>query len=113
MAAVEVVTGLAVLVCPAMGARLLIGADAGGMGISIIRLTGIALIGLGVACWPRRSATGAIDGMLAYGSLATIYLAVLGFTGEWTGKFLWPAVGLHAVLTILLVWMRIKKRLDD
>jgi hypothetical protein len=40
--------------------------------------------------------------MLMYGLLVTLYLAWLGMSGEWVGSLLWPAVVLHAILTILL-----------
>jgi len=40
--------------------------------------------------------------MLTYSLLATLYLIYLGFGGKWAGKLLWPAVAVHAVLTILL-----------
>jgi hypothetical protein len=40
--------------------------------------------------------------MLAYGVLLTPYLAYLGLAGEFPGRLLWPAVGLHGVLTFLL-----------
>jgi hypothetical protein len=40
--------------------------------------------------------------MLCYGLLATFYLGYLGAAGVWVGVLLWPAVGVHAVLTLLL-----------
>ncbi len=71
------------------------------------RIAGIGLIGLGIACWPGRdtrgSAASALCGMLTYSSLAALYLAYLGISGESVGRLLWPAVAAHAVLTILLV----------
>ena len=71
-------------------------------------MTGIALIALGVACWPGRTA---LCGMLTYSALATAYLAYLGIRGHWVGPLLWPAVALHAVLTILLAraWLMLPK----
>ena len=49
--------------------------------------------------------------MLTYSVLATLYLAYLGIRGEWVGPLLWPAVALHAVLTLLLgrVWFKRQK----
>ena len=71
-------------------------------------MLGIALIALGVACWPGRTA---LCGMLTYSVLATAYLAYLGIRGEWVGPLLWPAVVFHAVLTILLAraWLMTPK----
>jgi hypothetical protein len=40
--------------------------------------------------------------MLTYGALVTVYLAYLGLVGGFTGILLWPAVVVHAILTILL-----------
>ena len=100
----EAATGVALLVVPALVSRLLFGAEVAGVAIPIARVTGIALIALGVGCWPGP----ALVGMLTYSVLATLYLAYLGFGGEWVGKLLWPAVAAHAVLTILLarLWFR-------
>jgi len=67
-------------------------------------------MGLGVACWPGRVADWALRGMLTYSSLATLYLVVLGFRREWVGELLWPAVAVHAILTVLLVWAWFKER---
>jgi len=98
-AAAEALTGLALLVFPAMVGRLLLGAELAGVAIPVAHLLGIALIALGIACWPGRTA---LCGMLTYSALATLYLAWQGIRGEFVGPLLWPAVALHAVLTILL-----------
>jgi len=59
----------------------------------------MALIGLGVACWPGS----ALAGMLIYSASITLYLAFLGFDGGANGVLLWPAVILHLILTALLI----------
>ncbi len=41
-------------------------------------------------------------GMLIYGALVALYLAFLGFVGDSIGVLLWPAVAVHALLSILL-----------
>ena len=101
----EAATGLALLVVPSLVGRLLLGADLSGVSVVIGRVTGIALIGLGVACWPGRTA---LCGMLTYSAAVTLYLAYIGFAGEWVGLLLWPAVVLHTVLTLLLAraWLK-------
>jgi len=101
----EAVTGLALLVVPSFVGRLLLGVELTGVAIPVARVIGIALVALGVACWPGGTA---LTGMLTYGSLVTLYLAGLGLGGEWVGALLWPAVALHAVLSVLLVreWLR-------
>ena len=41
--------------------------------------------------------------MLTYTAAVGIYLAYLGVTGSSTGRLLWPAVALHAILAALLI----------
>ena len=94
----EVATGLALLILPSLVGRFLLGEELTGVAIPVARVLGIALIALGVACWPGP----ALLGMLTYGALVTAYLLYLAFGGEWVGPLLWPAVVLHAVLTLLL-----------
>src|SRR5436190_7676007 len=98
-AVAEVATGMALLIVPLLVGRLLFGAEFTGVANPAARVTGIALLALGVGCWPGSTA---LCGMLTYGALATLYLAYLGVTGEWVGPLLWPAVVVHAVLTLLL-----------
>lgn len=102
-AACEAATGAALLVYPPLVVRLLLGAQIIGVGEVVSRFAGIALIGLGIACWPSRSARQAAYGMLTYGALAALYLAYVGARGQATGLLLWPAVAAHAVLIILLL----------
>ena len=98
-AVAEVATGMALLIVPSLVGRLLFGAEFTGVANPAARVTGIALLALGVGCWPGSTA---LCGMLTYGVLVTVYLAYLGIIGEWVGKLLWPAVLLHAILTALL-----------
>jgi hypothetical protein len=105
----EAATGLALLVIPSVVGQLLLGAEVTGLIISLGRVTGIALIALAVACWPSFTA---LCGMLTYGALATVYLAYLGIRGEWIGPLLWPAVVLHAGLTLLLARLWFKPQMD-
>ena len=105
-AVAEEATGVALLVDPSLVGRLLLGAELAGASIPVARVTGIALIALGVSCLPRSVWAGlshALIGMLTYSLLVTVYLLYLGVRGEWVGPLLWPAVAVHAVLTMLLV----------
>jgi hypothetical protein len=94
----ELATGVALFVAPSLVGRLLLGAELSGVAIPIARVTGIALLGLGVACWPGT----ALVGMLTYSGLVTLYLLYIAVRGEWIGPLLWPAVIVHAVLSLLL-----------
>lgn len=96
-AVAEAATGLALLIAPSLVGRLLLGEDLTGIAIPVARVTGIALIALGVACWPGPP----LVGMFTYTAVVTLYLSYLGIRGEWVGPLLWLAVAVHAVLTIL------------
>jgi hypothetical protein len=85
---------------PSLVGRLLLGEELTGVAIPVARVTGIALIALGVACWPGSP----LVGMLTYSAAITLYLAYVGLVGGLTGILLWPAVVLHAILTALLTW---------
>jgi len=94
----EAATGLALLIVPLLVGRLLLGTELTDA-IPVARVAGIALIALGVCCWPGSTA---LCGMLTYGALVTLYLLYLGIRGVWVGPLLWPAVVIHALLTALL-----------
>ncbi len=94
----EAATGLILLVYPPIVVHLLFGADIAGAGMVMSRIAGISLIALGIACWPGPPRVG----MLIYSATVTLYLAYVGFAGGLTGVLLWPAVGLHVILTALL-----------
>ncbi len=96
-AVLEIATGLALLIVPAAVAQWLLGESPTGIAIIVGRVAGIALVALGIACWPGP----ALLGMLVYSTAVMAYLAWLGLTGA-TGVLLWPAVALHLVLSILL-----------
>lgn len=100
-AAGEAATGLALLVAPSLVGRLLLGAEMTGVAVPAARVAGLALIALAIACW-RNSP---LLGMLFYSAAATLYLAWLGLAGGFAGILLWPAVAVHALLSILL-WRR-------
>ena len=97
-AVAEVATGSALLVVPSLVGQVLLGEHLTGIAIPVARVAGIALIALGVACWPGPP----LAGMLIYSASVTLYLAYIGFAEGLAGFLLWPAVALHAVLTALL-----------
>lgn len=107
-AVAEVATGLALLIVPSLVGRLLLGEELVGVAIAVARVAGIALIGLGIACWPGPPRIG----MLIYSAAITLYLAYLGFAGL-AGILLWPAVVLHVLLTALLTRATDKRQGDE
>jgi hypothetical protein len=102
-AVAEAATGLALMIVPSLVGQLLFGEQLTGVAIPVARVTGIALIALGIACWPGPP----LVGMLTYSALVTLYLAYLGFAVGLTGIFLWQAVALHAILSVFLgrLWL--------
>ena len=106
-AILEGATGLVLMIYPALVAQVLFGEGVSGAGKVLSRVAGIALLALGVACWPGREAgsgsarsTGA---MLTYSLLVTIYLVYLGVVARLAGILLWPAVVAHAVWIFLVI----------
>jgi hypothetical protein len=97
-AVAEAATGLALLIVPSLVTRLLLGEELTGAAIPVARVTGISLIGLGIACWPGP----ALIGMLTYSVIVTFYLSYASIVGGFTGILLWPAVALHLILSVLL-----------
>jgi hypothetical protein len=107
-AVVEVGTGLALLIDPALVVALLLGGNESSAAVPLGRILGAALLALGLAFWQGRQRDGggaAVFGaMLIYNALIALYLAYLGTVGHLGGSLLWPAVALHAVVALLLVW---------
>ncbi len=106
-AVVEAGTGVVLVIDPATVVALLLGAEISGVGTVLGRCFGVALLALGLACWPTRDGTGsgrpAFVGMLAYNLLIAAYLAYLGVVPHLNGILLWPAVALHVVVASLLI----------
>jgi len=107
-AVIEAATGVALMTVPSVVVRLLLGGEISGASIPLGRVAGIALLALGVACWPghQRGVSGAaaFRAMLIYNVLVALYLAYVGTVGHLGGFLLWPAVALHSGVTLVLVW---------
>jgi len=111
-AALEGATGLVLMTFPVAFIGLLMSAELSAAGSALGRITGFALLALGVACWPAARGTSddaaQIRAMLIYGLLAAVYLLLLGLGSDLVGVLLWPAVAVHAAFTFLLAraWVR-------
>jgi hypothetical protein len=110
VALAEAATGMILAIYPSIVVRLLFGAEITGAGAIMSRLAGMALIGLGVACWQRIDTRQALQGMMSYNVLAILFLIYIGVRGEEVGLLLWPAVVIHAVLIVLLGGAWLKQR---
>ena len=105
-ALIEAATGVGLAAIPNSVAQLLFGAGLSGPGLAAGRVAGIALLALGVGSWIGRDQQGRsapLAAMLVYNVLTAIYLGYLGFGGDLVGKLLWPAVGAHLVIGVLLI----------
>ncbi len=105
---VEIATGLALLIDPRLVVTLLVGSATPVEEIPMGRLPGIAILALGLACWPNgqaaHSGSPAFRGMLVYNVLIAAFLVYLFAIGHLGGVLLWPGVVLHAVVASLLIW---------
>jgi hypothetical protein len=109
VAAGEAATGLALVLYPPLVLQLLFGTDTAGAGLAMARIAGMALVGLGIACWPDAATGGSHRARLAmvvYSALAAVYLGLLAVDGELRGPLLWPAVFVHLGVTVLLALRR-------
>lgn len=103
-AAIEAVTGIALIAAPELVARLLLGAELSVSGVAVARIAGCGLLALGLACWPGGgdASPAAVRALFVYNLLAGIYLGYLRVGGGFVSYLLWPACVLHLVLGILL-----------
>jgi hypothetical protein len=107
VAVAEIATGVALVVAPSLVGQLLLGAELSGMAAVVARVAGIALVAVGIACWPGTP----MIAMLVYSGAITLYLAYVGLAGVADGVLLWPAVVVHAILTALLArsWLSARR----
>jgi hypothetical protein len=106
----EAGTGVILLAYPPIVVHLLFDAEIAGAGVNMSRLAGIALIGLGAACWPATDNRRAFQGMVTYSALAMLLLIYIGVRNEGVGLLLWPGVVVHAILIVLLAGAWLKQR---
>ncbi len=90
-AVAEVVTGMVLLVVPSLVVNLLFGAGIADIGVVTSRFAGLALIAMGVACWPFGASRRALYGMFTYSSLATLGLSFTSLSAaNGTARFCGP-----------------------
>lgn len=102
--ALEIATGVALIVLPDVVARLLLGTTLDDAGIAVGRLAGCGLLSLGLACLPSEEQTTRRTtwALFVYNLLAGLYLGYLRFGGGLTGMLLVPASAIHLLFAILL-----------
>ncbi|MGB4771303.1 MAG: hypothetical protein WBP58_07585 [Chitinophagaceae bacterium] len=104
-AIIEALTGLGLAMVPATVAKSLLGrALTEPEGVLVARLAGAALLTIAIACWFSRNdphSSAMVKAMLAFNVFAITLLVYAAVIEQVSGRGLWPAVVLHAVL---LIW---------
>lgn len=118
-AVIELGAGLALLCFPSRAVALLLGLPLDTpTALTVARVGGAGLLSLGVACWlargdsQSRTARGLVAAMLLYDVVAVAILAFAGIGFGLHGLALWPAVVLHAVMTVWCVGCLSRSPLD-
>jgi hypothetical protein len=116
-AVIELGAGLALLVCPSATAALLVGAPLESpAALSVARVGGAGLLALGVACWLATfdeqscAARGVVTAMVLYNLGAVVILGAAGIQSQPVGVALWPAVILHAAMTVWCITSLLRNR---
>ena len=123
-AVIEAGAGVALLCLPSAAVALLLGAPLEtSAGLTVARVGGAALLTLGAALWlargdtQSRAARGLVAAMVLYNLGAAIILGAAGVRSQPVGIALWPAVVLHAGMTIWCImslrYLSIAERLGE
>ena len=107
-AAIEILTGVTMLIVPALVVELLLGEGLGPTGVAVTRILGVGLLSLGIAGWDSQeqaqgSALGPQTGLFVYNIGATAMFVYLGTMGAMNGLLLWPAAALHLAISLLML----------
>ncbi len=115
-AVIEIGAGVALLCCPSLTVALLAGAPLEApAALTVARVGGAGLLALGVACWlargdtQSRAARGLVSAMVLYNLGAVVILGAAGVQLRPVGVALWPAVVLHAGMTVWCIARLLRK----
>jgi hypothetical protein len=118
-AVIELGAGFALLCFPSITVELLVGAPLETpAALTVARVGGAGLLALGVACWlarddtQSRAARGLVAAILLYDVAAVAVLAFAGIGFGLRGVGLWPAVVLHALMTVWCVMYLLRRPLN-
>jgi hypothetical protein len=114
----EAVTGLFLLILPAVPLTLLLGSgEAAPETLLVGRVAGAALCTIGLASWSAReerrtpAQLGLLTGILFYDVAAAVLLGYAAVALNLAGPALWPAVVLHAALAAwcVVAWLSVSR----
>jgi hypothetical protein len=103
-AAAEALAGLGLVLAPDSTMQFLFGGRTDGVGLMMGRVTGVAFLALGVACWGARgdsggeARVGTVRAITLYNAGAGILLVLFIITGQASGLGVWSAALLHLAL---------------
>jgi len=103
-ALLEAGTGIALLIAPSVTVDLLLGSGLSSPQLLVLgRVTGAALVTIGVACWlarngERTAQTALVTGLLVYNIAVPALLIYAAIALEMHGILLWPASIVHVAL---------------
>ena len=98
----EIITALVLIFFPSVIIQLLFEAELNEIAMLITRFAGICLLCFGIVCWPKQEIIQASWAMFFYNILVTLFFIYIGIHQKWVGILLWPVVGLHFSLSVLL-----------
>ncbi|NOL47509.1 putative membrane protein [Synechococcus sp. MIT S9220] len=101
--AIELITGITLLLLPSVVMPLLFNAESSAAAERLMQLYGLALLGLGVACWESPCALPAKRGLLLYNCSAAVLLITLSSQQLSGGAAVWTGALIHIVLGGLMV----------
>lgn len=108
--------GLVLLALPSLGTTKLLDPSLDSpVGLTVVRILGVAVLSLGVACWlarhdgQSRAARGLAGAMVFYNAAVLTVLVYAGIRLGLSGIGVWPAVLIHAVMSVWCV-MSLRKR---
>ncbi len=110
-AALEVLTGVALLAVPELVVDLLLGEGMGPIGIRVTRVLGIALLSLGLAAWePAHSEAQHAPrvGLCTYNLGIAIFLVLIALSADNFGVLLWPVAVVHLATGIAMSFLILK-----
>jgi hypothetical protein len=115
-AVLEAGIGLSLLAVPSVVVGVLLGPTLDvPAALTVARVAGAALLALGVTCWlahydtQSSAARGVVSAMVLYNLGAAVILGAAGIQSQRAGIGLWPAVILHAVMTVWCVMHLLRK----
>ena len=107
-AAIEALTGIALLASPLLVGRLLLGTALEAPGVALGRLCGVALLSFAALCLTvggSGSSGPSVQVIMAvFQAVIAACLAFIFFSAGLAGDLLWPAVIFHAGAALLLIW---------